>query len=73
MVEADIHGGFDPRDHDWLLKRLRLRIDDRALLGLLRQWLQAGMLETDGRVIHPDIGVPQGGVRTLPTKLQNMS
>jgi RNA-directed DNA polymerase len=41
---------------------LRLRIDDRAFLGLIRKWLKAGLLETDGRVIHPDTGVPQGGV-----------
>jgi hypothetical protein len=49
-------------DHDWLLQMLGLRIDDRAFLGLIRKWLKAGILETDGRVIHPDTGVPQGGV-----------
>ena len=49
-------------DHDWLLEMLRLRIDDRAFVGLIRKWLKAGILETDGRVIHPDTGVPQGGV-----------
>ena len=62
VVEADIQGFFDHMDHDWLLKMLRLRIDDRAFLGLIRKWLKAGILETDGRVIHPDTGVPQGGV-----------
>jgi group II intron reverse transcriptase/maturase len=62
VVEADIQGFFDHMDHDWLLEMLRLRIDDRAFLGLIRKWLKAGILETDGRVIHPDTGVPQGGV-----------
>jgi RNA-directed DNA polymerase len=62
VVEADIKGFFDPREHDWLLEMLRLRIDDGAFLGLLRKWLKAGLRETDGRVIHPDTGVPQGGV-----------
>ena len=57
-----MQGCFDPRDHDWRLKMRRWRIDDRAFLGLLRTWLQAGILETDGRVIHPDTGAPQGGV-----------
>ena len=61
-MEADIQGFFDHMDHDWLLKMLRLRIDDRAFLGLIRKWLKAGILETDGRVIHPDTGTPQGGV-----------
>jgi hypothetical protein len=39
----------------------RVRIDDRACLGLIRKWLKAGILETAGRVIHPDTGGPQGG------------
>jgi RNA-directed DNA polymerase len=52
---------FDPRDHDWLLKMLRLRSAERAFLGLSRPWLKAGMLETEGRVIHPDTGTPPGG------------
>jgi group II intron reverse transcriptase/maturase len=62
VVAADRQGFFDPRDHDWLLKRRRWRIDARALLGLIRKWLKAGMLETAGRVIPPDTGVPPGGV-----------
>jgi group II intron reverse transcriptase/maturase len=62
VVEADIQGFFDHMDHGWLLEMLRLRIDDRAFLGLIRKWLKAGILETEGRVIHPDTGTPQGGV-----------
>jgi group II intron reverse transcriptase/maturase len=62
VVEADIQGFFDPMDHVWRLEMLRVRIDDWACLGLIRQWLKAGVLETDGRGIHPDPGVPQGGV-----------
>jgi retron-type reverse transcriptase len=71
VVEADMQGFFDPRDHDGLLKMLRVRVDDRAFLGLIRKGLQAGILETDGRVIHPGTGTPQGGVVTSPTMLQN--
>lgn len=62
VVEADIKGYFDAIDHDWLLEMLSLRIDDRAFLGLIRQWLQAGILDTDGRILHPVTGSPQGGV-----------
>ncbi|MCG5549565.1 reverse transcriptase domain-containing protein [Halorhodospira halochloris] len=62
VVEADIKGYFDAIDHDWLLEMLSLRIDDGAFLGLIRQWLQAGILDTDGRVLHPVTGSPQGGV-----------
>ncbi len=62
VVEADVKGFFDNLDHDWLLEMLRLRIDDRAFLGLIRQWLKAGVLETDGAVTHPETGTPQGGI-----------
>ena len=60
-MEADVQGFLDHRDHDGRLEMLRVRSEDRALLGLLRTWLNAGILETNGRVIHPDTGVPQGG------------
>jgi RNA-directed DNA polymerase len=62
IVEADIKSFFDHMDHDWLLKMLSLRIDDRAFLNLIRKWLKAGILETDGTIIHPDTGTPQGGI-----------
>ncbi len=62
VVEVDIKGFFDNLDHNWLLTMLTLRIDDRAFLGLIRKWLKAGVLETDGTVIHPETGTPQGGV-----------
>jgi len=37
------------------------RIDDGALLRLIRKWLKAGVLDTDGQVLHPVTGTPQGG------------
>ena len=62
IVEADIKGFFDHMDHDWLLEMLALRIDDKAFLNLIRKWLKAGILDTDGRIIHPGAGTPQGGI-----------
>jgi group II intron reverse transcriptase/maturase len=62
VVEADIQGFFDHIDHGWLLKMLEQRIDDRAFLNLIRKWLKAGILDTDGKVIHPEEGTPQGGI-----------
>lgn len=62
IVEADIKGFFDNIDHDWLMQMLRERIDDAAFLNLIRKWLKAGILETDGKVLHPETGTPQGGV-----------
>lgn len=62
VVEADIKGFFDHIDHDRLLELLALRIDDKALLHLIRKWLKAGIMEPEGFVIHPETGTPQGGI-----------
>jgi len=62
IVEADIKGFYDNIDHDWIIRMLELRIDDRAFLNLIRKWLRAGVLDTDGKIIHPATGVPQGGI-----------
>ena len=62
VVDADIKGFFDHIDHEWLLKMLEQRINDRAFIGLIRKWLKAGILEEDGRVVYPLTGTPQGGV-----------
>jgi RNA-directed DNA polymerase len=45
-----------------LIRMLQERLEDGALLRLMRKWLKAGVLETDGQVIHPATGTPQGGV-----------
>ena len=62
VVEADIKGFFDHVDHEWMVRMLQERIDDRALVRLVKKWLKAGVLEEDGKVIHPVTGTPQGGV-----------
>ena len=61
VVEADITKFFDTIDHDWMMRMLAERIDDGALLRLIRKWLKAGVLDTDGQVLHPVTGTPQGG------------
>ena len=40
----------------------RWRRDDRPFRGCIRTWLKAGGLETDGQVLHPVTGLPQGGI-----------
>ena len=62
IVEADIKGFFDNIDHEWLIRMLEERVDDRQLLRLIKKWLKAGVLDTDGKILHPNTGTPQGGV-----------
>jgi retron-type reverse transcriptase len=61
LREADVQGFFEPMDHTWLGDMVRLRSDDRAFLPLIRKWLKAGMVNTDGQVGHPETGTPPGG------------
>lgn len=62
LVEADIRGFFDHMAHPWIEKMLQERVDDGALLWLINKWLKAGILDTDGTVIYPEMGTPQGGI-----------
>jgi len=62
IVEADIRAYFDSIEHPILLDMLKQRINDRPFLRLIEKWLKAGILDTDGKVIDPTTGVPQGGI-----------
>lgn len=62
VVDADLRSFFDTIDHDWLVRMLEQRVNDRALLWLIRKWLKAGILEEDGQVTDPVTGTPQGGI-----------
>ena len=62
VVDADIKGFFEHICHDWMLRMLAERINDRSFLRLIRKWLKAGVLEEDGQVVYPHTGTPQGGV-----------
>ena len=62
ILDADLQGFFDHIDHQWLLKMLEERIDDKPFIHLITKWLKAGILSTDGRILHPVTGTPQGGI-----------
>jgi RNA-directed DNA polymerase len=62
IVEADIRGFFDNINHEALIQMVEQRVDDQAMIRLIRKWLNAGILEEDGKIIDSITGTIQGGV-----------
>ena len=61
VVETDVADCFGSIPHSGLMSAVEERISDRRLLGLLRAFLRAGVME-QGTVRRPVSGTPQGGV-----------
>ncbi|MCL5292377.1 MAG: group II intron reverse transcriptase/maturase [Actinobacteria bacterium] len=62
IVEGDIKACFDEIDHTALMGRVRNRIKDRRILGLVKAFLAAGILSEDGIARNMITGTPQGGI-----------
>lgn len=66
VVDADLSKYFDTIPHERLLKLAARRLSDGSILHLLRQWLDAPIVEEERsgkkRVLPNRQGVPQGGV-----------
>jgi RNA-directed DNA polymerase len=62
VVEGDIEACFDNVDHRILMGLVERRIKDRKVLGLLRRFLRAGVVEAHGGFAPTLTGTPQGGV-----------
>ena len=61
VIEGDLQSYFDTVHHRTLMKLLRRRLKDRAVLDLIWKFLKSGVME-EGLFGRTDSGVPQGGV-----------
>jgi group II intron reverse transcriptase/maturase len=59
VVDMDLKTFFDVVNHDRLMYRLSETISDKALLKLIRRYLQSGVM-TDGVISQRTEGTPQG-------------
>ena len=62
VLEADIEACFDRIDHVALMGRVRSRVADKRVLGLVKLFLKAGVMTTIGTREATHTGTPQGGI-----------
>lgn len=60
VVDVDLEKFFDRVNHDVLMGRLAKRMEDKRMLGLIRRYLEAGIM-ANGVVMERYEGTPQGG------------
>src|SRR5665811_209891 len=62
IVEGDIKACFDEISHPALLDRVRGRVGDKRVLGLVKAFLKAGILGEDRVLRENNAGTPQGSI-----------
>lgn len=62
VVEADIEACFDEISHVAILERLRARVADKRVVGLVKAFSKAGILTELGGQEETLSGTPQGGI-----------
>ncbi len=62
VLEGDIRACFDEIDHTALMDRVRRRVGDKRVLGLVKAFLKAGILTQEQTLEETTAGTPQGGI-----------
>ncbi|MGH3191305.1 MAG: group II intron reverse transcriptase/maturase [Streptosporangiaceae bacterium] len=62
VLECDIRACFDEISHTALVDRLRVRVKDKRVCGLVKAFLKSGVLTELGDREESPTGTPQGGI-----------
>jgi len=62
VLDADIEAAFDNVSQPALMDRVRARVKDKRVLGLVKAFLKAGILTELGEHQDTHTGTPQGGI-----------
>lgn len=60
VVEMDIEKFYNSMNHEWLMQKLELSIEDKHLLRLIRRMLRNSILNEGGTLAVNELGTPQG-------------
>ena len=61
IVDADIKGFFDHIDHEWMIKFIEYNIKDPNIIGLIKKYLKAGIMDK-GKYVATEEGSAQGNI-----------
>ena len=62
VIEGDVEDCFGQIHHGLLMEQVRRRVTDKRVLGLIRQFLAAGVMTELGTVTATPSGTPQGAI-----------
>jgi RNA-directed DNA polymerase len=62
VLDLDIRQFFDTVEHDWLIRMVQHRVQDKRLIKLIIRWIKVGVVDEEGKRQAARCGLPQGAV-----------
>lgn len=62
VIDLDIKGFFDNIDHELMMKAVDFHSPPAWIRLYVERWLKAPAIDSEGNLIHREVGTPQGGV-----------
>ncbi|MBV2137095.1 MAG: group II intron reverse transcriptase/maturase [Candidatus Thiodiazotropha sp. (ex Ctena orbiculata)] len=62
VLDVDIRQFFDTVEHEWLIRMIRHRVQDKRLIKLIIRWIKVGITDDTGKRHPAQQGIPQGSV-----------